>query len=376
MRFSVGVNYWPRRQAMQMWQRFDAGAIADDLAQIAELGLGGVRIFLRWSDFQPEPDRVDTMMLLRLEEFMDLTAAAGLRALPTLFSGHLCGVNWLPGWALDAWRPAGRVRTVTASGSLAPFGCGDLYRGALLAAQRLHAREAAVALRGHPALVAWDLGSDFGTLREPAAPEAAREWSKRLTDDLERAGDCRVTGGLHVEDLVRDRRIRPSSTAEPWTFATLHGFPAPPGAARGGADPAFVPYLAQLAASLACKPVLAGALGQPAGLDEADVAAYATAVLDRLQRDGRLGAFWWCWSDYDDALAGTPPFDEAPHELRFGIVRADGSHKPVAGALSAFAREARPVVEATDAVLFEPAYYAGLPRTMHDAYARFLEFHL
>jgi hypothetical protein len=62
--------------------------------------------------------------------------------------------------------------------------------------------------------------------------------------------------------------------------------------------------------------------------------------------------------------------------LSFGIVRSDGTTKPVATALSAFAREARSVVEAHDPTIFEPAYYAGLPDTTHDAYARFLEFHL
>jgi hypothetical protein len=62
--------------------------------------------------------------------------------------------------------------------------------------------------------------------------------------------------------------------------------------------------------------------------------------------------------------------------MRFGIIRSDGSLKPVAGALADFAREARPVVEPNDPAMFEPAYYAELPRSTHDAFARFLEFHL
>ena len=79
------------------------------------------------------------------------------------------------------------------------------------------------------------------------------------------------------------------------------------------------------------------------------MAEYASAVLDRLHARGALGAFWWCWADYDPSLASLPPFDRAPHELRFGIVRSDGSLKPVAERLAAFAREARETVDAAGA---------------------------
>ena len=101
MRFSIGINYWPRRSAMHMWQRFDPGEIADDMGRLATLGFDSVRFFLRWADFQPEPHRMDRTMLARLERVMELIAAAGLRAMPTLFCGHMSGVNWLPSWTLD-----------------------------------------------------------------------------------------------------------------------------------------------------------------------------------------------------------------------------------------------------------------------------------
>ena len=181
MRFSLGINYWPRRSAMHMWQRFDPGEIADDFARIAELGLDSVRFFLRWSDFQPEPQHMDRTMLARLERVMELIAVHGLRAMPTLFCGHMSGVNWLPTWALDPSTTSTRFRTVVENGDVSPHGCGDLYRGRLFEAQRLHCREIGAALRGHPAVVAWDLGNEFSNMREPASVDDAREWSKRLT---------------------------------------------------------------------------------------------------------------------------------------------------------------------------------------------------
>jgi endo-1,4-beta-mannosidase len=409
MRFSLGINYWPRRSAMHMWQRFDPGEIADDMARIANLGFDSVRFFLRWADFQPDPYRLDRTMLARLERVMELIAAVRLRAMPTLFCGHMSGVNWLPAWTLDRSRPNGRFRTITEEGE-SPYGCADFYTGGLLQAQRLHVREAGAVLRGHPAVLAWDLGNEFSNLREPASVADACEWSKRLTDDLQSVSGHPVTGGLHGEDLTQDRHIRPSSIAEPWAFATMHGYSVYSDFARSRTDPEVVPFLAALSASLCGKPVLFSEFGNPtcppgkrspydrvplpgepplpevapddpevaayACLSESEMATYARDVLDRLHAQGRLGAYWWCWADYHDDLRTAPPFDRAPHELSFGIVRSDGTTKPVATALSVFAREARSVVEPHDPAMFEPAYYADLPHTTHDAYARFLEFHL
>ena len=99
--FLLGVNYWPRRSAMYMWERFDLGEIREDMARIKGFGLELVRFFLRWDDFQPAPDRMDPSMLRRFDAMLETIADARLRALPTLFCGHMSGINWLPAWSLD-----------------------------------------------------------------------------------------------------------------------------------------------------------------------------------------------------------------------------------------------------------------------------------
>ena len=406
MRFSLGVNYWPRRSAMAMWQRWDLGEIREDLGRIAALGLDAVRFFLRWDHLQPAPDRVDATVLARVEAFVNAAAEAGLRTMPTFFSGHMSGVNWLPSWTLDPAAPAGRFRTITERGD-SPHGIGDFYTGALLDAQIVQARAVGERLRRHPAVTAWDLGNEFSNLREPARIADADAWSRRLTDALEEASGIPVTAGTHGEDLSRDRNIRLSSLCARFPYATMHGYPVYSGFSRDRLDPDVVPFLSAVTAAFAQKPVLFTEFGNPtcppgkrspfervalpdeppqpdispadperatyACLTEDEMASYATAVLDRLHRDGRLGAYWWCWADYADALRGEPPFDRAPHELSFGIIRADGSEKPVAAALGAFAREGRTVVEAHDPPMnmTEDDWYTTLP--LNAAYARFTE---
>ncbi len=39
-------------------------------------------------------------MLGRLVDVADLAAGLGLALIPTLFTGHMSGVNWIPPWAL------------------------------------------------------------------------------------------------------------------------------------------------------------------------------------------------------------------------------------------------------------------------------------
>lgn len=386
-RFLLGINYWPRRSAMYAWERFDLGEIREDAARIAELGLDIVRFFLLWEAFQPSRERVDNTALGRFERVMDAFAECGLRAMPTLFCGHMSGVNWLPHWTLDSTVPHGRFRTIS-NGNVSPYGAGDVYADLrLLDAQVLLAREAAACVRDHPALFGWDIGNEFSNVREPATPSDAAEWSLRLSETLREASNAPVTGGMHGEDLERDRGIRPSSIARPWAYATMHGYSVYSVFSRGRLDTNVVPFLSQLQESCSGKRVLFSEYGNPtcpakgsdagkasgfACLNEEEMTEYAYGVTDRLHARGALGAFWWCWADYDRALADLPPFDLAPHELTFGIVRSDGSYKPIAQTLARLAAEKREVVEPQPPIVEdEAAYYASLPDGIHEHYARY-----
>jgi len=378
--FLLGVNYWPRRSAMYMWERFDLGEIREDMVRIKGLGLDLVRFFLRWDDFQPAPNRMDPAMLRRFDTIMQTIADAGLRAMPALFCGHMSGVNWLPAWSLDPKTPHGRFRTVT-HGTVSPYGIGDFYHDpALLEAQELFARAVGERARDHPALYGWDLGNEFSNMREPQTPEHAATWSARLTHALTETSGAIVTGGTHGEDVERDRHLRPSSLAAPWAIATMHGYSVYATFSRDRLDTEVVPFYAQLMQSFTGKPLLFSEFGNPvcapgahtAGafecLDDDEMTAYAHTVLVRLHAIGAIGAMWWCWSDYPHALADVPPFDKAPHELHFGMIRADGSERPVARLLAHFAAQRLTVLEPPPPIADETAFYASLPEGIDALY--------
>lgn len=406
--FLLGMNYWPRRSAMYMWQRFDAGEIRDDMALIKSLHLKAVRFFLHWEDFQPARERIDNLMLNRLQIVMDAIAEHRLLAMPTFFTGHMSGVNWLPEWTLDAHTTSGRFRTIS-KGRSVPFGIGDFYKGPLLDAQELHVRAVGRMLRDHPALWMWDLSNEFSNLREPAEPGDAANWSHVLSEALHEESGKPVTAGTHGEDLERDRGIRLSSLCAPFEVANMHGYSVYSSFSRGRLDEEVVPFLCQVAQSCANKPVLFSEFGNPtcppgtvspyervplpgdkidlsehvpplnaakyACLREDEMSDYGYGVLDRLHKAGATGAFWWCYADYAKEVADLPPFDKAPHELSFGIVRQDGSPKPIASALKKFAKEKRAVLAPPPPIVDEVQYYANLPGAVDKAYAAYVKAH-
>lgn len=372
-----------------MWRRFDPGEIGEDFARIAALELDTVRLFLRWDDFQPHPETIDPVMLDRLESVASLAAERGLRTVPVLCNGHNSGVNWLPQWALEP------------SGSRAK----NLYGGDLLDAQSRFARAVGDRLRGHPGVFAWDIGHAFTDVSQPprgklrtgghetesiGAREAA-QWSRRLTDVLKDASGFPCTAGTFSADITEERNLRLESLCVPFAFASMQGSSMTVTFARNRLDPEVVPFLAMVAASFSRKPVLVSGFGNPTCpaqklslferfplpgesyetvspddplfaaypcLSEDENAAYCTSVLERLHADGRLGAYWWCWAD-------NPGF--------YGIIRNDGSEKPVAAALSAFARERRDVVPPADMPMISSAYYyRTLPASAQTLYDAFL----
>lgn len=381
--FLLGVNYWPQRSAMYMWRRFDRGEIREDCARIRSLGFSVVRFFVSWDEFQPRPHDVDASMFARLDAVMNTIADAKLLAMPSLFTGHMSGVNWLPEWALDRSRPASRFRTFS-GGRERPWGAGDIYAGEILQASRFLAKTIGARYRNHPALFMWDLGNEFSNLRVPGSVKAANEWSSALTHDLIETSDAGVTAGNHSEDLTQERNFRFGSFCAPLVCAVMHGYSVYVDFARDRTDPSVVPFLTQVTQSLACKPVLFTEFGDPsclaesardsefACLNEKEMAEYAAGVLERLHAAGALGAFWWCWADYSQRLRDYPPFDRAPHELGFGLIRADGSEKPVASILRAFANQHRTVRPTPPPIVRESDWFKALPNGVRPTYRQYV----
>jgi endo-1,4-beta-mannosidase len=341
---------------MGWWADFDRTEVAADFARIAGSGLDSVRIFLTWEDFQPTPTQVDPGMLQRLVTVADLAGEVGLSLVPTLFTGHMSGVNWLPAWALGGSERDVRFRVVS-SGRVVQAGLRNWYADrAISDAQALLAAEAAGALAGHEAVWMWDLGNENSNCVIPPSRESARAWLARLSAAIRGADpSALVTVGLHMEDLEEDRRLGPGEAGASCDLLSMHGYPIYADWADGPTDDQLLPFLARVTRWLGEESeVLFTEFGlptyrhgDPSGksaarrsptllVDEDVAAAFTSRGLAALRGAGCLGAMLWCYSDYDQALWDRPPLDLAMHERSFGLWRADGSPKPVVAAVAEF----------------------------------------
>lgn len=345
--FTLGVNYWPASTAMRMWQRFDREEITADFRRCAAAGAGTVRIFLRWDDFQPDPGSVDDRALAKLRTVADAAERCAVGIIPTLFTGHMSGVNWYPEWALGG-APARRFRTF-AGDRVVDRATRDWTEPGVLQAQALLAREAARALAGHPALRMWDLGNENSNCWVPATRDDGRRWLAAIAEAIRSADPATpITIGLHAEDLEEDRRIGPAEAAEVCAVLSMHGYPMYLQWAERKDDERVLPFLAAVTRWLGGKDVLFEEFGAPTRdradpdaeaaadllLDEGAAARYTARAIDAIAEAGCTGALLWCYADYAPAIWTEPPLDAAVHERHFGLWHADGSPKPAVGELA------------------------------------------
>jgi len=398
--FVLGVNYWPRRKAMTWWSDFDGDEVRHEFRTIADLGLDVVRVFLLWDDWQPTPDTVSEACLGHLGEVCDVAADLGLGLDVTFFTGHMSGPNWAPAWLLtDAPPEPGPLpRTVVSQGRRVDAAYRNPFHDpvALRAAETL-LRAVVGRFRDHPAIWMWNLGNEPDLFAWPRTPAEGRAWVRRMrTVVRELDADHPVTCGLHVDSLVQDNRLRVDEVFAETDVAVMHAYPMYLDWARDPLDPDLVPFTCALTEALGGKPALmeewggcTAAPGEPSHVaswhdgrsertqfmaGEEALADYVAAVLPRLVEVGATGAMLWCFADYDEALWNQPPCDEAQHERSFGLVRSDGTLKPHAERLRAFAAERPRVRPATRRVALDvtpEAYYddpSGHARRLYRAY--------
>lgn len=352
--FRLGVNYWPAQLAMRWLQAYDPGVTRRDFLRAKSVGFDTIRIFLRWEDAQPTASTIDAAVIGWLVDAADAAVEAGVSVLITLFVGHMSGVNWIPAWAIGGAGGDRRFRVV-AGGRAWPAGTGlrNWYvDSAVVDAQERLATAAAAALAGHPGVWAWDLGNENSNCTIPPDRAAGEAWLERMSTAIRSSDPGRpLTIGMHMEDLEEDRRIGPAEAARWCDIVSMHGYPIYADWSAGSTDHELLPFLAEITRWLASgAPILFEEFGLPTTrraapgsrlVSESAAAAYTGRALDGLREAGCTGALLWCFADYVSELAELPPFDSAPHELSFGLWRADGTPKPAVAHVTARAGSLR-----------------------------------
>ncbi|MGQ9549582.1 MAG: glycoside hydrolase 5 family protein [Roseiflexus sp.] len=379
--FSLGVTFWPRQAGPLFWQRYDRGAVRDELAHIAALGFDTVRLCLVWEDFQPGPARINSRAMRSLEHALDVAHTTGLRVVPALFPVAVLGQLQIPVWAngpdiigalqrahrrqsLLIIRPPGLVPVLT-GGWYRPVRCGDMFsEPMIIEAQRYLIREIAGYFGDHPAVWAWQAGEGFERVHRPESDQAAARWFETIAHELRQVAPRAVCMGV-VSSVGLKRRSGPR-LEDVAKYCALTGVVVDPPETpienqMRHTNPAA--YLHALAAGLAEQRMIVIGVGMPAttggeapGWFEDDLfgqtrvlyrgtvaeqAEFINTALERLYSDGAAGVWLPVFADFPEEQWQTPPLDRTRRYRTMGVIDDRGREKPAAAAVRDIARRLR-----------------------------------
>ncbi|MBN2390790.1 MAG: cellulase family glycosylhydrolase [Anaerolineae bacterium] len=343
--FLVGTNYWASHAGTAMWRDWQADVVERDFRTLAEEGLQVLRVFPLWPDFQPitqlyggtgrpveirhgeEPlpeteagqAGVSIEAIQRFEEFMRLAAKHNLKLIVGLITGWMSGRLFVP--------PALEGRNVLTD----PV--------ALLWEMRL-VRYFVRYFKDNPAIAAWDLGNECNCMAPVPHHEAAWTWTATIVNAIRAVDPERpIISGMHSLTPTGDWRMQ--DQGELTDVLTTHPYPV------------FTPYCNQdpvntirtqlhataeslFYAELGGKPCFAEELGTlgPMVASDAVAADFIRAGLFSLWAHDLRGLLWWCASD-QTALTHAP-YDWHAMERELGLLRSDGTPKPVIKELGKF----------------------------------------
>lgn len=371
--FELGVTYWPRRNAFQLWEANDSGAMHDEFAQIANLGITHLRLQLLWEAFQPGPQRIGSVAFRILEQALDHAQQSGLRVVPVLFPVNIVGALMLPGWAngvslidelvegnLEQRLPEPNPVAVVCAGSYRINQSPDLFSyRPILRAQRYLIEELVGYFGKHPAISAWQTGEGLEYIHRPGSADAAQRWYASITEAIRaRQPGASTIGLVSAEALSQRQGPRPDDMSPYCDSIGVSAAPPEPDNAQRRSD--YPAFLYQLVSGLAQRHAIISDLGIPttalsggewrtsthAGRsgpvffgDAEQQALYLEVSLSRLLRAGAPGAWLPAYSDYAQLHWTSPPLDLAAHSCTQGIIDASGHEKPAAQSVQDFARQ-------------------------------------
>jgi hypothetical protein len=330
MRF--GANYTPRRRWFHAWLDFDPAEVAEDLGQIAALGLDHVRVFPLWPILQPNRGVVRPAALDQVRRLVDVAADCGLDVLVDGLQGHLSGFEFYPSWTQT--RHARNIFTEPKA----------------VAAQATLMEALGAALADRPNLLGVQLGNELNNLvaNNPVSVEEVDHYLDTLLAGA-RAG---VPAGLVTHSAfnaalyVDDHPFTPEASARkgdlttvhPWVFtngcATTYG----PLSVESTHLAEYEVELAKAYAERAGRQVWVQEVGAPEPqIPAADAPAFVRATMRNAADCADVyGITWWCSHDIDPALV-----DYKPLEYTLGLIDVDGRVKPTGHAVAEMVAELR-----------------------------------
>ena len=368
-RMALGANYWASHAATEMWRKWDAKAVEEDLRVLAANGFRLLRVFPNWADFQPIhacylsannfdkvnetrlfdaeeplPDTpcgragVDERMVARFEAFCDLAEKYGIRLIVPLLTGQMTFRNYIP--------PALANRNPFSD----PYAL--MWEGRYL--------ECMVSrLKAKKAIVAWESGNEARILGKSENAFHSEAWLRYVHQTIRLADPSRPVIGVDGLEISRETLWPSAMNAALSDYTTTH----PYGFWGAVYNDDFLSVRSTTFAA-AQTYALAQIGGKPAFIEEhgsrrqeqasqANVAKYMRNMLWNSWALDCRAMLWWC--AYDQTGMTIAPYNWRQPCVELGIFKRDRTPYPAVGAAKAFAamQDALPV--------------AGLPKAKTEA---------
>ena len=355
--FVIGCNYWASHAGTRMWADWRPEVVALDLQRLASHGIQVMRVFPLWPDFQPiiqlrggegrpyeirmageQPlpptpagrAGVSEGMLARFGSFADLCEQHGIQLIVGLLTGWMSGRLFVP--------PALEHRNVLTD----PVCLMWEMRFVDVFVRRF---------KGHSAIYAWDLGNECNVMAAVESHEAAYTWSAAIANAIRAADASRpIVSGMHSLTPGEPNHWLIQDQAETTDLLTTHPYPYWTPFVRSDPLNTIRPLMhatseTRMYADIGGKPCLVeetGTMG-PMISNEAAAAAFTRTNLFSLWAHDCRSFIWWCSSDQTELTH--PPYDWTAVERELGLLRTDGTPKPMLLEMQRFRawRESLPV---------------------------------
>lgn len=346
-RYVLGCNYWASHAGTNMWKDWRPDVVEADLKQISDAGMTVIRVFPIWPDFQPiyqfyggsgslkeirfkdgplsgsgpGKDGVSVDALAHFRQLADLAQKYNIKLIVGLVTGWMSGQLFVP-QALEGRK----ILTDPAS---------VMWQVKLV-------RTMVHEFKGHPAILAWDLGNECNVMENVDNSESAYVWTASITNAIRAEDQTRpVVSGMHSLTSDSKAKWRIQDQAELTDLLTTHPYPF--WTPYTNQDPAnTIRTILHSAAEtrfygdIGGKPCLVeetGIMGPMEANEETKVGFLRSILFNNWAHDCH-GLLWWC--AYDQNLLGFTPYEWNAVERDLGLFRNDRSPKPVVGEFKSF----------------------------------------
>ena len=365
-RMLTGCNYWASDTGILMWRDFREETVSRDLHLLKENGVRCLRVFPLWPDFQPleavlgyaghaegySVDGGETLLyendisagmnkeaLTHFERLLDIAGECSMSVIPSILTGWMSGRLFVP--------PAFSGKNI-------------LTDPEVLKWEVRFVRSFVRRFKDSPVIKAWCLGNECNCMETVVSAADAYLWTSLISGAIRREDASRpIISGMHSLGIEGEKLWSMETQGECCDVLTTHPYSSP--SYKSDVEPvtsfrAVMHPACQttMYADISRKPAIieeTGTFGEMYA-DEDMTARYARNCLFNAWAHDAKCYLWWI--AFDQGHLRYHPFGYNNRASNYGLLRADGSPKPVMKAIGAF-----------DAFL-EKFPYEKLPQAVED----------